>query len=427
VKGDKIFHRLDPNNLRPGEEVNFSIYVKADNPGAAKEEYSLFCRRGEIFNPGLFAKIKFNYIQWVYYHRRDQENVKYYFNPDLTLIGDVQFLREKKRLGAIPIINKEIYFSLAVKNLHPGIKVPVDIFLKSKILGKRDYRYSIAVPKGDICQPAFLDNLNRKGIDYVYFRKQDEEEVFRYLYHNLGLIVKDETLPYNKKAELLYNIILLWTSRFYNEQYNKTVAELKTGFRLIEYLFSMLQQDKHSLQWLPRLRRHGEKLHAHCLNTCVLGMAFTKYLGWPKNQVIEFSQGALLHDLGMIDVPDALLNKPGRLSKAEMQLIKKHPEDSCRIIKEISSLSIDPMVMIFQHHEFGDGSGYLQGLKLPMIHQWARILRIIDSYEAMTSNRSWREKYDPLGALQEMRQEWSNKGIFDTNYLVAFIKFLSPK
>jgi HD-GYP domain-containing protein (c-di-GMP phosphodiesterase class II) len=85
------------------------------------------------------------------------------------------------------------------------------------------------------------------------------------------------------------------------------------------------------------------------------------------------------------------------------------------------------MVMIFQHHEFGDGSGYLQGLKLPMIHQWARILRIIDSYEAMTSNRSWREKYDPLGALQEMRQEWSNKGIFDTNYLVAFIKFLSPK
>ena len=142
---------------------------------------------------------------------------------------------------------------------------------------------------------------------------------------------------------------------------------------------------------------------------------------------MEFAQGALLHDLGMVEIPQLLLNKPGRLSKVEMDLIKKHPQDSCRMIKEIASLSLNPMLMILQHHEFGDGSGYLQGLKLAQINHWARILRIIDSYEAMISNRSWREKYDSLDALQEIRKDWSDRGIFDTNYLVDFIKFLSGK
>jgi HD-GYP domain-containing protein (c-di-GMP phosphodiesterase class II) len=127
----------------------------------------------------------------------------------------------------------------------------------------------------------------------------------------------------------------------------------------------------------------------------------------------------------MTEIPQTLLNKPGRLSKVEMEMVKKHPQDSYLIIKEISSLSPNSMVMVFQHHESGDGSGYLQGLKLAQINHWARILRIIDSYEAMTSNRSWREKFGTVDALQEIRKDWSDRGTFDTNYLVDFIKFLS--
>jgi HD-GYP domain-containing protein (c-di-GMP phosphodiesterase class II) len=200
---------------------------------------------------------------------------------------------------------------------------------------------------------------------------------------------------------------------------------MQAGFKLIDYLLNMLHQDRDYRQWLPGLRRSGEKLEAHALNTAILGLAFTKYLGWPEEEIIEFAQGALLHDLGMVEVPSILINKKGRLSKSERELIKKHPQEGCLIIKEIAPLGLNPMVMIIQHHEYGDGSGYPQGLKLPAIHHWARILRIIDSYEAMTSNRSWREKFDPVDALKEIRQEWSKKGTFDTNYLVEFIKFLA--
>lgn len=425
MNSEAIYFPLNPNKLRSGELINFSIYVKSDTPGATKEEYSLFFRQGEIFNPGFLAKIKFNHIRWVYYHRKDKDNVEYYLNPDGSLIGDIEFLKQKKRLGATLLINKEVYIPLAVKNLQPGIKVNFDVFRKSKILEKKDYNYTIFIPKGDICKPTLIDDLHRKGTKYVYFSKQDEAEVLQYLYHNLGLILKDEGLPPGKKAELIYDAALLWARRFYYDKQIRTLEELKAGFKLIDYLLNMLRQDEDYRQWLPGLRRHGENLYAHCLNTCVLGMAFSKYLGWPDNEIVEFGQGALLHDIGMIEIPQILLNKPGRLSAAEMEMIKNHPQDSCRIIKKISSISQYSMVMIFQHHEFGDGSGYSQGLKLPLINHWARIFRIIDSYEAMTSNRSWREKFDPVEALKEMRQEWSDRGVFDTNYLVDFIKFLS--
>jgi HD-GYP domain-containing protein (c-di-GMP phosphodiesterase class II) len=427
VNREKIYFPLNPNKIRSGEVINFNVYVKSDVPGAGKDEYSLFCRRGEVFNPGHFAKIKFNHIHSVYYHRREKDKVQYYLDPDFSLAGDVQFLKQQKRMGVALIGYEELYIPIPIKNLQPGVRVNFNIFKKEKSIKDRDYNYNIFIPKGEICQPALIDELNNKGISYVYFSEQEEVEALEYLNHNLDIIVKDNKISPGEKAELIYNVALLWTRQFYYEKHMRTPEEMQAGFKLIDYLLEMLRQDKHYRQWLPGLRRHGERLHAHCLNACILGLGFTKYLGWPDEEIVEFAQGALLHDLGMIEIPQTLLNKPGRLSSIEMQLVKRHPHDSCLIIKEIASLSLNSMVMIFQHHELGDGSGYIQGLKLPLISPWARILRIIDSYEAMTSNRSWREKFDPLDALQEIRNEWSNRGTFDTNYLIDFIRYLSGK
>ncbi len=423
----RIFLPLNPDKLRPGEVVNFNIYVKSDKSGAEKPAYELFCRRGEVFNPGLFAKIKFDSTHSVYYHRRDTDNVDYYLHPDFTLVGNVQFLKQKKRLGAALIKREKVYIPLPVKNLLLGAKVNFDVFKKVKSIKTMDYSYSICIPEGEICQSALVDDFREKGVHYVYFLEQDEAEVLDYLYHNLSLIIRHNKLRFGTKAELIYNVALIWTRRFYYEKHARIAEEIQAGFKLVDYLLEMFNQDQQYRQWIHAVRRHGEKLYAHTLNTCILGLGFTKYLGWPEEEIREFAQGALLHDIGMVEVPQTLLDKPGRLSKIEMDLIKKHPQDGYLILRDLACLSGDAAVMVFQHHECGDGSGYTQGLKLPQINPWARILRIIDSYEAMISNRSWREKFDPLDALQEIRNDWSAKGIFDTNYLINFLKFLSGK
>lgn len=83
--------------------------------------------------------------------------------------------------------------------------------------------------------------------------------------------------------------------------------------------------------------------------------------------------------------------------------------------------------MVLQHHENGDGSGYPKRLKAPNIHAWARILRILDSYEAMTAERPWRPALEPKEALWIMFEDWKKSRLFDQNYLMSFIKFLAGK
>lgn len=426
---EKIYLPLSPNRLRVGDQLNFSIYLKSDKKVAGKEEYSLFFRCGHVFSPGYLARIKLNNIHYVYYEQIDEDKVKHYVGEDKLLAREKQIIKPtmQRTLEMTEAAIKEVYIPMHINKLQPGLRVNFHVLMEIENIKNKDYLYNILIPKGDVCRQAIIDDCRQKGINYVYYREQEEAEVLQYLYRNLDVVLKDDRLPPGEKIEMVYDVALTWAKRFYYGKHIQTTEEMDAGFKMIDYLMGAFHQDRQYPQRAQELRRHGDQLYGHCLNTCLLGIAFTKHLGWPDNDITEFAKGALLHDIGMIKVPQTVITKPGRLSAAEMELIKKHPQDSCRIIKKISPLSMSTMDMIFQHHEFGDGSGYLQGLKLPEIDPWARILRVIDSFEAMTSNRSWRKKFSPFDALQEMRKEWSERGTFDTNYLIEFIKFLSRK
>ncbi len=432
---DSFFVPLEIKKLRSGEVVNFNIYLKSEM--TAERKYVLFCRRGEIFNPGSFIRVKLNDIYYVYYQQFEKDQVDKYLSGmvrlnnnrinRVSLPSNLSLASPERRLPNNGAGANEFYFPLAVKNLNPGIEVNFDVFQRISTVDNDGFGYSIFISKGEVCRLASLNELHDKGMKIIYFNKRDEPNVFSYLYHNLNLKLKDDKITPAKKAELIYDAALLWTRRFYFLKYNRTPEELETGFKLINYLLNTFQKDRHYHQWLPRIRGYDGNLYVHCLNTCLLGLGFAKYLKWPNDKIMEFGHGAILHDIGMVEVPPAVLNKPVRLSESEMGLVKKHPAESHRILKKIQFLSKNSMLMVLQHHETGDGSGYPMGLRLPLINHWARVLRIVDSYEALTSKRSWRDKLDSMKALKVMRQEWLNSGVFDINYLVEFIKFLSGK
>ncbi len=432
---DNFFIPLEIRKLRSGEVINFNVYIRSES--TAERKYALFCRRGEVFNPGSLMRIKFNDIYYVYYQQFEKIQVDKYLSGTVNLTNNrinrvsvpsnLSPASPEGRLENNGAVKNEFYFPLRVKNLQPGIEVNFDVFQGISIIGNNDCVYTTFLRKGEVYRLTSVNELHDKGIKTIYFNKRDETNVFNYLYHNLSLKLKDDNLSPAKKAELVYDAALLWTRRFYYLKYNRTSEELETGFKLINYLLNTFHQDRHYHQWLPNIRGYDGNLYVHCLNTCLLGLAFAKHLKWPNDKIIEFGQGTILHDIGMVEVPHAVLNKPVRLSASEMGLVKKHPAESHRILKKIQFLNKNSMLMVLQHHETGDGSGYPMGLRLPLINHWARVLRIVDSYEALTSRRSWRDKLDSMKALKVMRQEWLNSGVFDINYLVEFIKFLSGK
>jgi energy-coupling factor transport system substrate-specific component len=144
-------------------------------------------------------------------------------------------------------------------------------------------------------------------------------------------------------------------------------------------------------------------------------------MGMDEESVKNINFIALLHDIGKIGVPDAVLNKPAALTDEEYAIIKQHPTTGYDILKDIRIIP-DVHLGALYHHERYDGTGYPHGLKGEDIPLIARIIAIADTYDAMTSNRAYRKALTNDIVISEMEK---NKGKqFDPALAELFIKML---
>lgn len=141
------------------------------------------------------------------------------------------------------------------------------------------------------------------------------------------------------------------------------------------------------------------KGHSERVSEMVLAMG--KELGFPERELQSLEYVALLHDVGKIGIPETILNKPGSLSEEEYEEIKQHSAIGAEILQKIQFLSTKSNI-ILHHHEKMDGSGYPMGLKGESIPLGARILAIVDAYDAMTTDRPYRRARTPQEAVDEL-------------------------
>ncbi|MCD6363460.1 MAG: HD-GYP domain-containing protein [Synergistetes bacterium] len=141
----------------------------------------------------------------------------------------------------------------------------------------------------------------------------------------------------------------------------------------------------------------------HSERVAKLASELAKRLGLSHEEVEKVMWAGILHDVGKLGVPDAVLNKPGRLSPEEFEKIKKHPVLSERLVRESSALR-DLAPAVKHHHERWDGKGYPDGLKGEEIPLWARIIALADAFDAMTSDRIYRRRKSVEEAIRELEK-----------------------
>ena len=141
-----------------------------------------------------------------------------------------------------------------------------------------------------------------------------------------------------------------------------------------------------ALACLTQMRQKDAYLLEHSINVSILMGIFAKHLNIEKDIIVELTTGALLHDIGKIKTPDEVLNKPGRLTEAEFEIMKQHAVYSKQILEEsgLTGIAVDIAGM---HHERIDGTGYPFGKKGNEISQYVRMASIVDVYDALTAER----------------------------------------
>lgn len=173
--------------------------------------------------------------------------------------------------------------------------------------------------------------------------------------------------------------------------------------------------------WSMTLEMRDEETLGHTERAAHLAVRLGRVLGLDEADLVHVRRGALLHDIGKMVVPDAILRKPGPLSEEEWVIMRRHPEQARLMLEQIAYLR--PAIDIpYCHHERWDGSGYPQGLKGEEIPLSARIFAVIDVYDALTSDRPYREAWSHERALEHIRQQAGKH--FDPVVARSFIEVL---
>ncbi|MBS0368284.1 MAG: HD-GYP domain-containing protein [Proteobacteria bacterium] len=221
-------------------------------------------------------------------------------------------------------------------------------------------------------------------------------------------------------------------ARKVHEQAHKVVRTMMRDVRLgravsledaepvVEAITGSVLRNSGALLGLIGIKNKDDYTFLHSVSVCTLMIAFGRSLGLSGDELRQGGIGGLLHDIGKMRVPDAVLNKPGRLTDAEFEMIKRHPGDGHAVLLETPGIGPVPLDITRHHHERLDGHGYPDKLSGDAISTMARMAAIVDVYDAITADRCYHKGLPAAEALRKM-WEWSADH-FDQKLLQAFMR-----
>ena len=197
--------------------------------------------------------------------------------------------------------------------------------------------------------------------------------------------------------------------------------EAEAAAPLVEEISNSVLRNPGALISLARLKTADDYTFMHSVAVCALMIALARKLGLDEQQTRDAGMAGLLHDLGKAMIPIEILNKPGKLTDEEFDLVKTHPEEGHKLL--LGGIGISEMTrdVCLHHHEKIDGSGYPKRLNGETMSLFAKMGAVCDVYDAVTSNRPYKAGWDPAESIKRMA-EW--KGHFDPVVFQAFVKSL---
>lgn len=209
------------------------------------------------------------------------------------------------------------------------------------------------------------------------------------------------------------------TAMFTDVRMGKAV-DLAVSERVIDDISESIARNTTALVSLVRLKSQHDYTYMHSIAVCALMIALARQLDLDPEAVKQAGAAGLLHDIGKMAVPLAILNKPGKLSDAEFDTVRQHPQAGHDLLKQAGEVGDIAMDVCLHHHEKMDGSGYPHRLKGEQISLYARMGAICDVYDAVTSDRAYKQGWPAAESIRKMAS-WCDTH-FDAQLFRAFVK-----
>jgi len=248
-----------------------------------------------------------------------------------------------------------------------------------------------------------LKALVDSGVTTLFIKTTAQGAYRRYLEEHLDSFLADAASDAAKKAEIVYEAATGLVEDILRDPNSR--ESIQRTQHLVTATVNYIIAERDALQNLVANMATDYSTYTHSVDVCVYAISLGKRLDMARPALNDLAVGALLHDVGKTRVPTEILHKKGPLTETEFAVVKKHPEMGIEILSEGPRLPEAVYKIVLSHHEKVNGSGYPQGIKGRHIAPQAKMTCIIDIFDAMTTNRSYRRAMSFFDALRLMRDE----------------------
>lgn len=285
------------------------------------------------------------------------------------------------------------------KYLRPGMILAKDIYLYNN-----NNFNTLLLTKGQVLNNAYIKRVNYYNIDGVYI----DTEAF-------ADIEIDSFIDDNLAAASLSQIKDVYNEFKISSGKISALSIKKLSFVIDNLITELLNKDDLTYNVID-FKNYDSYTFQHCLNVALLSISTGISLGFSEYKLHDLGMAGLLHDIGKTSIPLEILNKPGKLTNEEYEIIKTHPVNAVKQLQHL--VPNDVLRAIESHHEKLDGTGYPYGRKANNIHYNAKILAASDVYDALTSDRPYRKATFPNEVIEYIM------GCADTHFDYEVLKHL---